>query len=290
MGGLATSDCEPRVAQGSRLEAARVPRPAAGRHLAADGVRRTLIISHEHTRCSLAGEQYETILAQEQGANMRSSGASKELEAEFGVGVREGTLVLTNKRLIFVCTNESGEDLPIGYSGEHTLLYSEVEDLQKIPDRLPNIFIPLEAATAQGRKEGMGRPSLRVAWKDEGGNHDLTFTETLTGRRKRNLNDWAPVMEKLKNGTQKLNELPKPPSIETLEGKVMHVLADMQEKGLMQIEETVEGEYGVDLDPDQVQTACDALASQHIVVRFQDQGGESYYRRISPLGEDGLSS
>ena len=235
--------------------------------------------------------QQEVILAQEQGANMRPAGASRELEAEFGVGLKEGTLVLTSKRLIFVCTDEKGEDLPLGYFvGDQRLLYSEVEDLDRIPAMPPNIFIPLEAASAKGHKERLGRPSLEVSWKDKDGSHNLVFTETLTGRRKRNLNDWAPVIERIKNGTQKLVTLPDVPSTESLEGKVMYILADMQEKGVLEIEEAVEGEYDVDLDPDEVQTACDRLFAQHLLIRSPDSSGDAYYRRVSPLGEDDFSS
>jgi hypothetical protein len=230
------------------------------------------------------------ILAQEQGAIMRSGGASKELEAEFGVGTREGTLVLTNKRLIFVCTDDKGEDLPIGYFGDHLLLYSEVEDLDRIPNQSPNVFIPLTTASAKGHRGELGRPSLEVSWKDSNGSHDLVFTETLTGRRKRNLNDWAPVIGGIKSGTQKLITLPNPPSTETLEGKVMHVMADMQEKGLFEIEESVEREYNVELDPDEVQAASDRLSSHHLLIRSPDPSGDVFYRRASPLGEDDFSS
>ena len=221
---------------------------------------------------------------------MRLGGVSKEVEAEFGVGVTEGTLVLTSKRLIFVCTNEKGEDLPIGYYGDHLLLYSEVEDLGSIPNQSPNIFIPLSAASARGHKGEIGRPSLEVSWKDESGSHSAVFTETLTGRRKRNLNDWAPVISGIKDGSRKLVDLSSSPSTDTLEGKVMHVLSDMQEKGLLEIEEDVEGEYTVELDPDEVQGACDRLTSQHVLIRSPDSSGDVYYRRVSPLGEDDLSS
>jgi hypothetical protein len=234
--------------------------------------------------------QDEVILAQEQGATMRRGGASKELEAEFGVGTREGTLVLTNERLIFVCTNEKGEDLPVGYFGDHLLLYSEVEDIDKIPNQSPNIFIPLAAASVRGHKGELGRPSLEVSWEDQSGTHALVFTETLTGRRKKNLNDWASTILRIKNGTQRLMALPRPPSIESLEGKVMHVLADMQEKGVLEIEEDVETEYGIDLDPDEIQSACDRLSSEHLLARSPDSGGDVFYRRVSPLGEDDLSS
>ena len=218
---------------------------------------------------------------------MRSGGASKELEAEFGVGLKEGTLVLTNKKLIFVCTNEKGEDLPVGYFGEHLLLYSEVEDLDKIPTRFPNVFIPLDGASAIGHKGGLGRPSLEVRWNDNGGSHDLIFTETLTGRSKRNLDAWAPIIEKIRKGTQRLNPSPNYPPTDSLEGRVAHVLADMQEKGVFEIEEDVENEYNVDLDPDDVQAACDRLSSQHLLIRSPDPSGDVYYRRVSPLGDEG---
>lgn len=232
----------------------------------------------------------ETILAQEQGASMRSRGASKELEAEFGVGIKEGTLILTDKRLIFVCTDDKGEDLPIGFYGDHLLVYSEVEDMGKIPPRPPNVFIPLPAASVKGHRGELGRPSLEVAWKDQSGGHTLLFTETLTGRRKRNLNDWAPIIDRIKSGTLRLLSLPSTPPVDTLEGKVMHVMGDMQEKGVLEIEEDVEGEYKIELDPDEIQAACDRLASQSLMVRIPDSSGDTYYRRASPLGDDDYSS
>ena len=232
----------------------------------------------------------EVILAQEQGAEMRAGGASKELKAEFGVGVKEGTLVLTNRRLIFVCTNDKGEDLPVGFFAEHLLLYSEVEDLGDIPSRAPNVFISLDSASVKGHKGGLGRPSLQVSWKDGGGAHDAVFTETLTGRRKVNLGDWASAIEGIRSGTRTLVSLPPLPPTASLEGKVMHVLADMQEKGVLEIEESVEGEYKVDLDPDEVQAACDRLSSQKLLVRFPDPSGDIFYRRASALGDDGFSS
>ncbi|MDG7003603.1 MAG: hypothetical protein JRN56_06870, partial [Nitrososphaerota archaeon] len=67
----------------------------------------------------MSNGQPEVILAQEQGTEMRTGGVSKGLEAEFGGGVKEGTLVLTNRRLIFVCTDDKGEELPVGYFAEH---------------------------------------------------------------------------------------------------------------------------------------------------------------------------
>ena len=66
----------------------------------------------------------------------------------------------------------------------------------------------------------------------------------------------------------------------------MHILADMQEKGVFEIEGEVEDEYKVDLDPDEVQAACDTNRSQGLVERIPDPSGDVFYRRLSPLGED----
>lgn len=238
----------------------------------------------------MSTSQAETILAQEQGATMRSAGAKKELEAEFGVGAKQGTLVLTDRRLIFVCTNDKGEELPIGFYGRHLLVYSEVEDLSNIPNQTPNIFIPLEGATVHGHRGELGRPSLTVSWTDKGQTRSSVFTEALVGKRKKNLNDWADVINGIKEGTQKLVELPPSPPAETLEGRIMHVLADMQEKGVLEIEEDVESEYKVDLEPDDIESSCDRLASQHLLVRVPDPSGDTFYRRASPLGDEELSS
>ena len=70
----------------------------------------------------------------------------------------------------------------------------------------------------------------------------------------------------------------------------MHFLADMQEKGLIEIEEAVEGDYGFAWARDEVLGACAALTSKNVLHRSQDQGGDAYYRRASPLGEDDYSS
>ena len=225
---------------------------------------------------------------------MRSGGGTKELEAEFGVGTIEGTLVLTNKRLIFACTNEKEEDLPgapLAPLSKFRLVYSEVEDLASIPASSPNIFVPITSVSlVAGHRGGVERPSLRLSWKDNDGDHTVVFTEGLIGRRKRNLNDWAPIITNLKAGTQKLAPLPSPPSTDSLEGQIVRVLSDMQEKGIFEIEEAVETEFKVDLDPDQVQAACDKLASQLLLVRFPDSSGDVFYRRASPLGEDNPSN
>lgn len=116
------------------------------------------------------------------------------------------------------------------------------------------------------------------------------FTEEFTGRRKKNLNDWAAVIQSLKKGNLNLVTVPKTPPIDTLEGKIVHVLSDMQEKGIFSIEKEVEEKFKISVDPDEIQAASDKLAKDGAVDRFPDSGGDVYYRRRSPLGEDDLSS
>jgi hypothetical protein len=239
-------------------------------------------------------DQSEVILAQNQGVTMRDAGRKKEIEAEFGFDETHGTLVLTNKRLIFACTNEKEEDIP----GENYevpwskigVVYSEVEDIEGISQEPPNVFVPITAiSSVRGHAEGIGRASIEVSWADAAGKHGAVFTQDLK-RSGRNLNDWAPTIENIRAGRQRLVALPKPPSVDTLEGKVVRVLSDMQEKGLLVIEEAVETEFKVELDPDDVQAACENLASQGLLKRYPDSSGEVYYRKASPLGEDDLSS
>lgn len=224
---------------------------------------------------------------------MRSSGAKKELGAEFA-GQAQGTLVLTNKRLVFVTTSEKTQDIPVSLMPtrlrEVRLLYSDVEDLDSVPNAPPNVFIALASISAvKGRRGGIGRPSIEVEWADNG-RRSCVFTEVLTGRRKRNLNDWAKVIEDLRSGKQKLVAMPPSPPMDTLEGKAMHVLGDMQEKGLFEIEGAIESEFKTNLEPDSVQAACDRLSSKGLLIRFPEPGGDVYYRRPSPLGEASASS
>jgi hypothetical protein len=237
----------------------------------------------------------EVILAQEQGAIMRESGVKKELEGEFGFGELQGTLVLTNRRLIFVSTDLKEIAIRIGYrAGAATfhLVYSDVDDLSAIPeDPSRNLFIAIDSiSSARGHREEITRPRLEVKWWEGSEEKGRVFTEVLTGRsRKKNLNDWAAVILKLKSGTQKLISLPKVPGVETLEGKLMRVLADMQEKGVFDIEEEVEETFSLKLDSDEVQAACEKLSTAGLLTR-RPAGGDVFYRRRSPLGEDDLSS
>jgi hypothetical protein len=233
----------------------------------------------------------ETMLAQEQGVIMRKSGEMKELEGALG-GELEGTLVLTSQRLIFVCTKETEEKVKLSTIPPFAmrLVYSDVEDLASIPITDDNLSIQLSAVTSvKGHPGHLERPSLEVKWQDRAEQKGRVFIERLSGRsRRRNLNDWAAVIERLKAGDQKLIQLPKPPGVESLDGKIMTVLADMQRKGAFEIEQETEEQFKVKLDHDDVQTACDRLASSGLVEKIPDPSGDSYYRKRSPLGDDAL--
>jgi len=231
----------------------------------------------------------EVMLAQEQGVRMRKSGEKEEIEGGLG-GEVEGTLVLTNRRIIFVCTNEQEDKVKGDSLRVMRLVYSDVDDLSSIPAGGGNVFIPLPSIkSVKGRARHVERPSLEVDWQEDGMNRARVFVERLTGRsRRRNLNDWATVIERLKAGNQKLIQLPLVPSTETLEGRVMRVLADMQRKGAFEIQEEVEARFKVKLDPDDVQATCERLANSELIQKFPDPSGDMYYQKRSPLGDDAL--
>jgi hypothetical protein len=234
----------------------------------------------------------ETILAQEQAVIRRGLGSAKAVEGTLGIGEREGTLVLTNRRLIFACGAEKEEDIPVGtgYPRAIRLIFSEVEDLSSIPPDPENLFIPIPSiVSVEGHKGERLMNRLVVKWRD-GEEKSSEFIQEITGKRSKNLSDWAPVIEKLKRGQQKMVPFPKVPGVETLEGKIMRVLGDMQEKGLITIEDQVEGELKVDLDPDQVEASCSNLVSQGLLVGRKDSTGDMFYRKRSPLGDDDLSA
>jgi hypothetical protein len=237
----------------------------------------------------MASEAEEVMLAQEQGVIMRRAGKEKELEGGLG-GELEGTLVLTNRRLIFVCTDAREEDFKFMEGARvMRLVYSDVEDLASIPHSGGNTFIPLSSIShVKGHSGPVERPSLDVKWQ-EATEEERVFIERLSGRsRRKNLNDWEAVIERLKAGNQKLVQLPRAPSTDTLDGKIMRALADMQRRGTFEVEEDTEKQFDVKLDPDEVEAACQRLANSGLLQKFPDKSGDVYYQKRSPLGDDAL--
>jgi len=241
----------------------------------------------------LQSQPQEVILAQEQAVD-RGSGA-KEPEGGFGAGLMEGTLVLTNKRLVFVTTGEAEEDLsePNAFNpfGKLKLFYSDAEDLKSIPADPDNLIVPLALVTSiKGHKGNGVKPKLEVKWLEGKRERTTEFSQRLSGKRRKNLDDWARTIERLRKGKQPLVSLPKAPGLDTLEGQVLRVLSDSQEKGILTIGHLVEDAFKIELDPDQVKVASEKLTSAGLVRRRRDPSGENFYHKRSPLGDDDLSA
>lgn len=206
-----------------------------------------------------------------------------------------GTLVLTDRRVIFVEANKeenytSGTGILSKRSA--TFRYSDIDDLGQISANANNISIPLnEIVEAKGSEGIIHPPELKLTWKENGIENRAVFSQELIGGRKKSLKDWVKTILGLRDGRIEVKRpTAKPPSGDTLGGRILQVLGDMQEKGLFEIEQQVESTFGVDLDPDQVQSTCENLAAQGFLDRNPDRSGEVFYRKRSPLGEDGLSS
>jgi hypothetical protein len=225
----------------------------------------------------------ELMIAQEQGVILKK-GLLKSLQ---------GTLIFTTSRLIFSCGNENVEQVSdesdnfvVDIQGESgVLVYSDVESLTSIPPSPSNLFIPISSIKSTTGHRGIGvMPRLKVTWIEDSNEKQAEFEQTLTGEKtKRNLNDWAELIQKLKSGNLKLKKLPPPPSKDSLEGKVAYVMGDMQEKGVLEIEQEVEQEFKMDLDPDQIEKVCDGLVSIGFLVQVGDPTGDKFYRKASPI-------
>jgi hypothetical protein len=236
----------------------------------------------------------EVMLAQEQAVIRRGPGIRKGVEAAFGLGGEtEGTLVLTDRRLVYVHSNEKEESIRIGaFSAKH-LYFSDIESVSSMPLDSASVEIPISRiAKVAGHHGEAIAPKLEVSWSDAKGTVQATeFVQQISGAsRRRNLNDWAKVIEKLKAKQLKIKPLPPAPGEDSLGGKVLVVLGDMQEKGLMTIESEAEEQYKVDLDPDDVEAALEKLVTAGLVVKPSARYEDVYYRKASPLGEDDLSS
>jgi hypothetical protein len=232
------------------------------------------------------------MLAQEQAVIRRGPGIRKGVEAAFGAGGEsEGTLVLTNRRLVYVHGNEKEEDLRVGYMSAKRLFFSDVEDVDSMPLDSESVEIPLSSVVkVTGHRVEAMAPKLVVDWTDAKGRQSTEFVQQITGRsRRKNLNDWAKVVEMLKANQLTIRPVPSAPSPDTLEGKVLVVLGDMQEKGLLVVEEEVEEQYKLDLDPDEVEAACDKLVGAGLARKTAPPGEDPYYSKVSSLGDYDLT-
>jgi hypothetical protein len=235
----------------------------------------------------------EIPLAEEQAVVNREVGVTKEVETVLGFGAAtEGTLVLTNRRLIYARSTEKKETLRTSEFGRRTFQFSDVEDLNAIAADPANFTIQIESIVSVKGHRGEGLSHrLEVRWQERENTKVTEFVEQLTGpSRRKNLDDWAPVIDRLKRGEQKIERLPPLPSLESLEGKTLRILGDMEEKGIFAIEEQTEEEFKIQLDSDEVEEACERLVAQGLVSKRVADAGGSWYRKRSPLGDDDLSN
>jgi hypothetical protein len=234
------------------------------------------------------------MLAQEQAVIRRAPGIRKGVEGAFGRGGEtEGTLILTDSRLVYVHGGEVEEDVEIGTLSKKQLFFADVDVLDSMDLDKDSVEIPIARITKVAGHGGEPiAPKLEVRWTDSKGSAQATeFVQQVTGgSRKKNLNDWSMVIEKLKTGSLKVRSLPPAPGEDSLEGKILTILGDMQEKGPLEIEEQVEERYELDLDPDEVEAACDKLTSTGLVTKVSPKGEDPYFRKISPLGPDDLGA
>jgi hypothetical protein len=233
------------------------------------------------------------MLAQEQAVIRRGPGIRKGVEAAFGMGGEtEGTLVLTDRRLIYVHGSEKEESLRIGGFSAKRLFFSDVESLDSMPLDSASLEIQIsEVAKVAGHHGEAIAPKLEVTWTEGGATRATEFVQQISGAsRRKNLNDWAKVIDKLRAKQLKIARPPPAPGRDTLEGRIMGVLGDMQEKGLLTVENEVEERYKVDLDPDDVEAACEKLVASGLVLKGDARYEDVYYRKASPLGADDLSA
>jgi hypothetical protein len=62
----------------------------------------------------------------------------------------------------------------------------------------------------------------------------------------------------------------------------------MEEKGLFTILHEVEESFGLTLDDEEVETACENLVAMGLVKRIGLPKEDPFYQKISTLGEDDL--
>ena len=240
----------------------------------------------------------EVILAEEEAVINHGVGVIQEAESDMDVGKQtEGNLVLTNLRLIYAHGAEKEMDIPTGMVdpfatlGKKKLFFSDVEELGDIPSDPFNIMIRISEITSiKGHHRPGFAPKLEVRWTAGGVDKKTEFIEQETGSsRRKNLNDWVQIIERLRAGTQKITILPPAPDRDSLEGRILLVLDDMQEKGLFTIEGVIENKFKIDLGPDQVKEACEKLVAQGHIRRTTSAKEDPFYLKVSPLGEDDLN-
>ncbi|MGI0092427.1 MAG: hypothetical protein ACREBS_12035, partial [Nitrososphaerales archaeon] len=121
----------------------------------------------------------EIILAQEQSV-VHKMGFLKE---------SQGTLVLTNKRLIFVPANQEVDfrvTTVLSPGSVERFRFADVDDLKDIPKHPANLSIPLdEIELDKGEEHFFENPHLKIRWLEDGTERKAEFIADInsTGRK-----------------------------------------------------------------------------------------------------------
>ncbi len=209
---------------------------------------------------SLSGTKKENVVRTQENVICRNS-----------LTILEGTLFLTNRRLVFVAGQEKPED----------------EDIQKMLDRPDALSIPLDQVVTAAGNRGILRQSLNVVWHNPADSPSTTKTEFLQKNRPRNLaeaqnaiNEWVLQIEDAAVSEVKTEQeemVQSSPSWDQLDSKVLESLGDMKWKGFFQLERDLEETYGASLDPDDLEASCIRLAKEKLIQ--QDKYG-AFFKKL----------
>lgn len=187
------------------------------------------------------------------------------------LAILEGTLFLTDRRLVFV----AGQELDEG------------EDIQKMLDEADALSIPLDQVVTASGNRGILRQSLNIVWHNPPDSPSTTKTEFLQKNRPRNvaeaknaISEWVPQIEETAVSEVKTEQeemVRSSPSWDQLDSKVLQALGDMKWKGFFQLERELEETYGASLDPDDLETSCKRLVKGKLIE--QDKYG-AFFKKL----------
>jgi len=197
------------------------------------------------------------------------------------LAILEGTLFLTDRRLVFV----AGQELEEG------------EDIQKMLDEADAISIPLDQVVTVTGNRGILRQSLNVVWHNPPDSPSTTRTEFLQKNRPRNvaeaknaINEWVPQIEEAAVSEVKTEQeemVRSSPKWDQLDSKVLQALGDMKWKGFFQLERELEEAHGGSLDPDDLEASCKRLVKGKLIE--QDKYG-AFFKKLQTESDSDSTS
>lgn len=211
----------------------------------------------------------------------------------------QGSLVLTNKRLLFIVGDRWKRD-----DGLPPLMSTSLSDMgtnqsdkedsssNDIPDNTNNFSIPLDRVESTVGRKGILKNTLFVRIRDQV-TDELTTLEFNARVRPPSLEDpgnidnWASWIEKAQTSTPEefentYGEKSTQPSgyfREGLDHMIMDLLDDEEWKGLFQMGEELSLRYNESIDVDEIESACKALVKQKLVE--EDDMGEFFRKRTT---------